>query len=278
MTLVGILKDALGCARKVLLENLAHASEYTGSLNPFGDATLVVDRISEDEIIRVLEESGTGFNIMTEEKGLIRTERRPEFLAVVDPIDGSANFERRLPLCCGGISVIPYSDDMTTEDIEVSVISSYFTREVYVAVKGKGLRKNGETVRVANPKQAKESVISYDTKALWAQHFASGSLGVLAHVKDMRRVGSNLLDLCWTACGSLDAMVDLRDILPIVHISGTHIVSEAGGFVLAANGSRLLLPIEMSSKMSFVAASTENLAREILNLFQGRTERTEYYQ
>ena len=51
-------------------------------------------------------------------------------------------------------------------------------------------------------------------------------------IYDVRRSGANLLDLCWTASGALDAMVDLRDILPIVHVSGTHIVFEAGGYVI----------------------------------------------
>jgi len=267
MTVVSILKHALESAREVTLENLARSSESTGSLNPFGDATLVVDSMSEDEIIRVLHESGTRFSIMTEEKGIVGGEGPPEFLAVVDPIDGSANFERGLPLCCGGISAIPFSQDMDTDDIEVSVISSYFTKETFVATSGKGVKRNGKTARVSSPRNASDCVISYDTKASWVGRFVSGSLGVLAHVKDMRRVGSNLLDLCWTASGVLDAMVDLRGILPIVHISGTHMVSEAGGFVLSADGNRSVLPVSMETRMSFVAASSKGLACELLGLF-----------
>ena len=34
---------------------------------------------------------------------------KPEYLAVVDPIDGSANLERGIPLCSVGVSAIPYS-------------------------------------------------------------------------------------------------------------------------------------------------------------------------
>lgn len=274
MTLAGILKDAVESAKKVLFENLQRASESTESLNPFGDLTLAADKMAEDEIIRVLKESTSTFTILTEESGFVEGEGRSEFLAVVDPVDGSANFERGLPLCCGGISAIPFSDRMTTDDIETSVISSYFTKEVYVAITGKGVKRNGKSVRVGVPKDVSESIVSYDTKAPWAEDFASSSLNVLGHVKDMRRAGSNLLDLCWTACGALDAMVDLRDILPIVHISGTHMVSEAGGFVLASSGNRLLLPLNIENKMSFVAASTESLAREILGLFQNKRHMT----
>ncbi len=269
MTLLSILKDAVESAKRVVLENLDRASESTESLNPFGDLTLATDRMAEDEIIRVLRESSSSFSILTEERGLVQAKGRPEFLAVVDPVDGSANLERGLPLCCGGISVIPFSDEMTTDNAEISVISSYFTKEVYVATSGKGVRRNGKTVRVAGPKHVSESVVSYDTKAPWVEPFATGSLRVLGHVKDMRRVGSNLLDLCWTACGALDAMVDLRDILPIIHVSGTHMVSEAGGFVLAASGERMRLPLRIEVRMNFIAASTKDLAQQILGLFQG---------
>ena len=91
----------------------------------------------------------------------------------------------------------------------------------------------------------------------------------MSRVLDIRRTASNLLDLCWTAEGSLDAMIDLRGTLPIVHISGTHMVNEAGGFVLEENGTRFNLPINSAERMSFIAAGTEELARQFLSLFKG---------
>ncbi len=271
MTLMQVLRRAVETAKKNVLNNLDLAAEQIGTVNPFGDKTLLLDQQAEDIIVEVLRESGMQFDIMTEEQGVIKTEANPEFLAIVDPIDGSANLERGIPLCSIGISVIPFSNTMTTDDVTLSIIDSIFTDETYVATKGQGVRKNGKSVRPRESTSIENAIISYDTKRKWEGHFAEASSRTLTSVYDMRRSASNLLDLCWTAAGSLDAMVDLRDMLPIVHVCGTHMVLEAGGVVLDKNGSHFTVPIDMDSKMSFVAASTNELAKEILTAFKGVT-------
>jgi len=271
MTLMQVLKGAVEAAKKNVLDNLDLAAEQTGTLNPFGDKTLLLDQRAEDIIVRVLQESGMQFDFMTEERGVIKAERNPEFLAIVDPIDGSANLEREIPLCSIGISAIPFSDIMTTDDVTLSIIDSIFTDETYVATKSQGVKKNGKSVRPRKGTPIENAIISYDTKRKWEGQFADASCRTLTSVYDMRRSASNLLDLCWTATGSLDAMVDLRDMLPIVHVCGTHMVLEAGGVVLNKNGSHFTVPIDMNAKMSFVAASTDELAKQILSAFKGVT-------
>ncbi len=267
MTLVRDLMRAIKAARRVVRENLSSASELAGSTNPFGDETLVLDVMAEDTIIDTLHESSTSMAILSEEKGLISGQEKPEYLVIADPIDGSANLKRGIPLCTVGVSAIPYSDRMKTDDVEISIIDSFFTEETYIAVSGKGVKRNGSSVKVASPRSLDDAIVSYDTKQRWDERFADSTVRVLSAVRDMRRSATNLLDLCWVACGSLDAMVDLRNILPIVHVSGTHMVFEAGGFVVDHKGGRLNLTIDLEQRMSFVAASNENTARGILNLF-----------
>ncbi|MFX0045870.1 MAG: inositol monophosphatase family protein [Candidatus Hermodarchaeota archaeon] len=267
MTLVSDLMKAIKAAKKVVHENLSSASELTGSTNPFGDKTLVLDIRAEDTIIETLHESSISMAILSEERGLILGQDRPEYLIVADPVDGSANLERGIPLCSVGVSAIPYSDTMMTDDTEISIIDSFFTQETYSAVKGEGVKRNGRSVNVADSTSLDDAIISYDTKKPWDQRFSESTVRVLSGVRDMRRSASNLLDLCWVASGSLDAMVDLRDILPIVHVCGTHMVFEAGGFVVDHMGNRLNLPINLEQRMSFVAASNEKTARDILDMF-----------
>ncbi len=271
LSLMKTVLDAARAANRVVLTGLRQAAEYTDNYNPYGEKSLVLDVRAEEEIIRVLMESGTSFAIMSEERGVVMPEERPEYLAVIDPVDGSANLERGIPLCSVGISVVPYSQVMTTDDVILSVVRSFFTRETYVAVRDRGVIRNGRSVTVSQSRPARLAVISYDTKREWDPAFSDHSVNTIRGVRDIRRTGSNLLDLCWTACGALDAMVDLRGILPIIHLCGTHMVQEAGGCVLDGSGRPLLLPLELSQKMSFVAASSENLAREILDLFNRST-------
>ena len=158
---------------------------------------------------------------------------------------------------------------MTSDDAEISVIDSVFTDETYIAITGKGVTRNGVSVQPSAPVELKNAIISYDTKKTWDSEFLERSLRTISAVHDTRRSASNLLDLCWTASGALDGMVDLRDMLPIIHLCGTHMVFEAGGFVLDQNGNRFCSPLELDRMMNFVAASNERLARQILARFDG---------
>ncbi|MHA2118399.1 MAG: inositol monophosphatase family protein [Candidatus Thorarchaeota archaeon] len=269
MSLTKDLAKAVDCARTSILNNLAEAAELTGETNQYGDKTLLLDKKAEDAIIEIILQLDTPMIILSEERGLIAPESRPEYVAVIDPIDGSANIERGIPLCSIGISAVRHSEIMTTDDAEISIIESVFSKETFIAEKEQGVRRNGKTIRVADPIPLEKSIISYDTKKSGDDAFLMSSMRVLEGVHDIRRSASNLLDLCWVASGALNAMVDLRGMLPIVHVSGTHMVFEAGGFVIGKDGMRLNLPIVADQMMSFVAASDESTANGILALFRG---------
>jgi myo-inositol-1(or 4)-monophosphatase len=267
MTLMKDLKKSVEIAKRTVLDNLDSSTIKTGEENPFGDKTLLLDQSAEDNIVEVLQTSDITYTILTEEKGMIESDSNPEYLVILDPIDGSANLERGIPLVSVGISAAPFSKSMTTDDIEISIIDSFFTDETYIAIKEEGATRNGKPIRPILDRDDPRIIISYDTKKNLDGNFGRQSFQTLRSVHDMRRTGSNLLDLCWTASGSLDAMIDFRDILPIVHVSGTHMVFEAGGYVLNAGGNRFCQSFDMNKRMSFVAARNEELARSLHNAF-----------
>ena len=269
MIVLETLKEAVAAAKTSILENLDQAAELTGEVNPYGDKTLLLDLKAEDEIISVLHDSDIDFEILTEEQGFIKSEKKPEFLALIDPIDGSANLKRGIPLVSVGISVVPYKKNMTSDDAEISIIDSVFTEEIYIATKGKGVTRNGKSVQVAKPIDLQNAIISYDTKRTFDSSFVDSSVRTISAVHDTRRTASNLLDLCWTASGFLDGMVDLRNLLPIIHLCGTHMVFEAGGYVIGMDGNRFSSSLEPDVMMNFVAASNEQLAKQILSAYQG---------
>jgi len=269
MTALKTIHKAIKAAKRCILENIEQASERTGSINPYGDKTLLLDAMAEEKILSILQSSSIDFAILTEEKGFVESDQTPEYLAIVDPIDGSANLERGLPLVTIGIAIIPYKEEMTTDDAEISVVDSVFTDETYVALTGKGVTRNGRHVKVSPPVELEKAIVSYDTKKTWDTEYMNRSLKVIKSLHDIRRTASNLLDLCWTAAGFLDGLVDLRNMLPIIHLSGTHMVFEAGGYVLDIDGTRYCSPLKPDLMMNFVAASNETMARQILASFQG---------
>ncbi len=271
MTLLKVLLDATKAAKELILTNLDRATDHTGNQNRYGDQTLVLDIKAEEEIIRILKESGVSFNFLTEEQGYLELSDNPDYLAIIDPIDGSSNLERDIPLCSSGISLIPFSKSLTTDDVEMSIIDSIFTKETYVAIRGKGVTRNGKRVKPSTTERISDAIISYDTNRSWDKEFTASSNRILDAVKDIRRTASNLLDLCWTASGSLEAMIDMRGVLPIVHLSGTHMVFEAGGYVVDQFGKRLCLPIDIDSRMVFIAAASQEIADLLYSIYKGKT-------
>jgi len=270
MTALKTLKKAVSAAKTSILENLDQSAELTGDVNPYGDKTLLLDVMAEEEIISVLQSSEINFAVLSEEKGFVNADKKPEYLALVDPIDGSANLKRGIPLVSVGIAIVPYKDVMTSDDAEISIIDSVFTDETYIAIKGEGVTRNGKRVKVSEPIDLENAIISYDTKRTFDSSFVESSVRTIKSVHDTRRTASNLLDLCWTAAGFLDGMVDVRNLLPIIHLCGTHMVFEAGGYVMGLDGKRFVSSLEPEMMMNFVAASNEELARKILNEFQGQ--------
>ncbi len=58
------------------------------------ETKLAADKILEDQLIKGLK--GVGFPILSEETGFIASEKFPNLLWVIDPLDGSYNFSRNL--------------------------------------------------------------------------------------------------------------------------------------------------------------------------------------
>src|SRR4051812_1797538 len=67
-----------------------------------GDRTLEIDQRAEDivfaELDRLHQESGAGFRVVSEERGLVTFgDGHPSHHVIVDPIDGSLNARRTIP-------------------------------------------------------------------------------------------------------------------------------------------------------------------------------------
>ncbi|MBA3299459.1 MAG: inositol monophosphatase, partial [Thermoleophilaceae bacterium] len=60
-------------------------------------------------------------------------------------------------------------------------------------------------------------------------------VGVLPHVRDIRRAGAASLDLCWVGCGRLDGYYE-RGLKPWDWAAGCVIVTEAGGALRELDG------------------------------------------
>ena len=119
----------------------------------------------------------------------------------VDPIDGTTNYLYGSPLY--GVS-IGAADD---HGMVAGVVVAPAMGETFTATRGGGAFLNGERIAVNPQTDLGRSLVA--TGFGYAAERRAYQSGVVARmlplVRDLRRGGAASLDLCWVACGRLDA-------------------------------------------------------------------------
>ncbi len=143
---------------------------------------------------------------------------------VVDPLDGTTNFLYGFPAWAVSIAL---------EDGEggaVGVVHDPVRDETFSAARGLGARLGDEQIEVNAPGGLDSALIAtgfgYESEQRREQ--AELLVGVLPHVRDIRRAGAASLDLCWVAAGRLDGYYE-RGLKPWDWAAGSVVVTEAGG-------------------------------------------------
>ena len=237
---------------------LEDRSEKTGR-SKGGDMALIIDRAAEDAIFDELEALGQPLTAISEERGVVAVNGGGPLHVVIDPIDGSLNAKRGMPLYCMSIAV---ADGMTMGDVQYGYVYDFGTGEEWWAARGQGAFLNGELVPPL-PDVTRVEVLaieSGDPRRI-ARH-ATALAATTAH--RLRLIGSIALGLCWVAGGRFDALLSLRSIRSVDAAAGQLIVREAGGIALFPDvEGELTAPLDLDMRSTVVAAGTHPLANEL---------------
>jgi len=141
----------------------------------------------------------------------------------IDPIDGTVNFVHGIPGFCVSIAA-------TVEGRSIAgVVASPLHREVFTASTGGGAFRNDQAIHCATPASVAHSVVAtgfgYDPERRRRQ--ADVVARVIPHIADIRRFGAAAVDLCWVACGRVDAYWEVG-LNPWDLAAGSLIATEAG--------------------------------------------------
>lgn len=168
-------------------------------------------------------------DILSEEEGLAKktTKQPSDYMWVVDPLDGTTNFIMRHTFFTTTLALLYKGDPI------IGIIYSPYTRELFVAEKGKGARRNEVRMHVSNEDDLHTSFLcfaySHERKSLDRAMQAYRHFEFEA--RSMRHFGSSSLELAFVASGRVDGMI----ITPPVRIwdvaAGLLMVKEAGGVV-----------------------------------------------
>ena len=184
---------------------------------PVTDADLAVEHL----LRQMLDADAPGDALLGEEFGQLGDSER---LWILDPIDGTANFARRLPLWCVSIGV--YSDG----DAVCGVIHNPMAGETHAAARGRGATMNGTPIRVSRATAPEHSRIGlgFSYRRERKLHVAAVDR-LLARQCEYSRLGSGALGMAHVADGRFEGYFE-----PHINswdvAAGLVIVREAGGF------------------------------------------------
>ena len=165
---------------------------------------------------------------------------------IVDPIDGTTNYFRRRR--CSMISIGAVENHKPV----FAALFDPYQNELYTADKGKGAWCNGEKLQVTDT-PLDRAIVSFGTAPYYEELFdiTTRTVGLLLpRIADIRRSGSACIDLCDTAAGRSDAMVEWR-LQPWDFCAGTLLIQEAGGIT----GSILGGDVPFDKATPYIAAN-----------------------
>ncbi|HOW42108.1 MAG TPA: inositol monophosphatase [Candidatus Omnitrophota bacterium] len=216
-------------AGEFLLEHLGHIQriEEKADRNFATD----VDKGAEALIIDAISGRFPDHGVIAEEGG----SRNPgaDYLWVIDPLDGTHNFIRGIPLF--GVSLgIVYKQQFVGGIIYMPVQD-----ELYVGEKGNGAYKNDARISVSAFTRLRECSVSYDSGIRYNPDIALPILREVAdQVFNVRMLGSSARNLSLVAEGKLDAAIEFAD-QPWDCAGGVCIIEEAGGKIADLQGAPL---------------------------------------
>ncbi|MEH0827968.1 MULTISPECIES: inositol monophosphatase family protein [unclassified Micromonospora] len=160
---------------------------------------------------------------------------RADLRWVLDPIDGTANFLRRLPMCAVSLALVHQNNPV------LGVIELPFLSSLYTAVEGCGAHANGQRITVGGVSVLKDAIVAVGDYAVGPGADAKNAMRLAlaaqlaARSQRVRMMGSAALDLAWLAEGRLDAAITLSNHLWDM-ASGVVIAREAGASVVDRHG------------------------------------------
>ncbi len=251
-------------AGRAALRRFPHTAQRAQKLGrgEGGDVTLAIDGAVEDAVFAELETLGLGMCVVSEERGLVEIAGGGPVRLVIDPIDGSLNAKRRLPLYSLSIAVAEGTD---MESVTFGYVTNFPTGEEWWGYKGQGAWLDGDRLEAADEDTALE-ILGIESAHPWLVSNAADAIAE-TEAHRLRMVGSLALSLCYVASARFDGLISLRPARSVDVAAGQLIVREAGGAVAfpdAEEDGPLSAGLGLDMRSRVVAGATNGILEQLV--------------
>lgn len=182
---------------------------------------------------------------------------------VVDPVDGTTNLARGVPLAVTSLAV---SETPHLSGVVAGLVMDLYTGGVFRAERNSGAWRGGKSIHTAVTRRLRCALVSMDISKGAPLEPVEGLIAEAGHI---RQLGCAAISLCLVASGVLDAHIDLRGMLRATDsAAGLLILEEAGGIYSINGVVKGDLELTGRSRLNLVAASGPGTLEDILGLVE----------
>jgi myo-inositol-1(or 4)-monophosphatase len=251
---ISACRRAVEVQKRVFSEHqgIEDRTQYEG-VGEGGDNTLVIDRLCEDAIFDELErlhQAGHDFTAVSEERGTVGFGNGESPLRVViDPIDGSLNARRTIPLHSVSIAVAR-GDSMA--DVTLGYVYEFGAGEEFIATLDGEARLDGKPIQT--PKGDGLEVVALE--ATKPERVLKAAELLQDKAFRIRVPGSIAVALCYVAAGRYDGMLTTRNCRSVDAAAGQLVARSGGAELEFAGGGLEDAPLDLSARYDVAAART----------------------
>jgi myo-inositol-1(or 4)-monophosphatase len=191
------------------------------------DYVTEVDRAAEAAIIDVLHSAYPDHAFLAEESGASAPGTEPDYLWIIDPLDGTTNFVHGFPQYAVSIALKHRGQIMQ------AVIYDPTRNELFTASRGRGAFLNDRRIRVSRRAKLGEALIGTGFPFRQLDHldeYVRMFKLITEQTAGIRRPGAAALDLAYVAAGRLDGFWEFG-LAPWDVAAGALLIIEAGGLI-----------------------------------------------
>jgi myo-inositol-1(or 4)-monophosphatase len=227
--LLPVAQEAVDLAARMVREQRPGTVTEKADRDLVSDADVAIERA----VRRFLSERTPNVGFLGEEEGT--TGSRNGLVWALDPIDGTSNFVRGLPLCAVSLALVEERCPV------LGVIEAPFLGSRYHAVRGAGAYLDDNSIHTSDTQQLRATVVAVGDYASGTGAESKNRERLIltrelaGRVQRIRMLGTAALDLAWVADGKLDAAIMLSN-KPWDTQAGVLLAREAGASVLGRSG------------------------------------------
>lgn len=259
MDLKNITQQVIECAKtggEFIREERKTFSYNSVEIKGLNDLVSYVDKTCEKMLVEKLSAIFPEAGFIVEENTKSETK---DYNWIVDPLDGTTNFIHGIP--CYAISIaLEYNGE-----IIIGVVYEVAQNECFWAFKNGGAFLNDIKISVSERTKLSDSLIATGFP-IYNFTRIDGFINTITHLMKnthgIRRIGAAAADLCYLACGRVDAFFEYN-LNPWDVAAGALIVKEAGGTITDFNGTQnWLFGKEIVATNSHLKEVFENVIQE----------------